>query len=419
MEINVVKLKEYGQSCSVLYVEDDEIIREQTKDFLSRFFTDITTAVDGKEGLEKYLERDFDIVISDINMPNMNGIEMIRAIKERQDKQIVLVTSAHNDSQYLIELINLEVMRFVLKPFNNKQFLIMLYKIVEELHQTTKIKNLQDQMVSLSKKSQMIIDHIDIGIVLLTNNVISMANRAFLNFGGFDSLETLQLELPEIGVLFEEASGCISAESNASLIEQLNTLDPTQHRVKILQDNKSKEYQINATKLEEDESYILSFSDITTIHNALTQDKNTKLPNKHSTFEQIELLKQKNTHIDIILIKLKNFSNINQWYGKDDSVRIEVGFSHNIESIQKLKMPNAFLGHIAENKFILLPYDEPAESLVETLKELHINVENINEKHIDSDVDFNLPTAVRLMKLDTSASINQLEVEIFNEFEIF
>ncbi len=417
MEINVVKLKEYGKHCSVLYVEDDEIIRDQTKDFIGRFFTDIVTAVDGKEGLDKYISRDFDIVITDINMPNMNGIEMIRAIKERNDEQIVLVTSAHNDSEYLIELVNLEVMRFVLKPFNNKQFIIMLYKIVEELNQKMEHKKLQHQVVTISKKAQMIVDHIDVGIVLLTDNVISMANQAFLKFCGFDSFETLQLELPEIGVLFEEANGYISASSNASLIEQLNTLDKSQHIIKIVQDNKTKKYQINSTKIEDEESYILSFSDVTLMHNQFNLDPNTKLNNKRFTFEKIDVLKQNSAMLDIIIIRIKNYNNITQWYGKDDAVATEIDFAQTIEAIQTLKMENSFLGHIGENKFLILPFEENFQELVESLKSIQVNATNLNKEHLDSDVDFNLSTRVRAIKVDTSSSINQMEVEIFNEFD--
>ena len=67
MDINIVKLKEYAKDCSVLYVEDDELIRTQTASFLGRFFPNIDLAEDGLEGLKKYKKGSYDIVISDIN----------------------------------------------------------------------------------------------------------------------------------------------------------------------------------------------------------------------------------------------------------------------------------------------------------------------------------------------------------------
>jgi len=126
MDINIFKLKKYATVCSVLYVEDYEIIRTQIADFLGRFFSDVVLANDGKEGLAKYKERAFDVVITDINMPNINGIEMIKAIKEINEKQIVIVTSANYESDYLLSLINLEITHFIQKTFNNKEFLYTL-----------------------------------------------------------------------------------------------------------------------------------------------------------------------------------------------------------------------------------------------------------------------------------------------------
>ena len=153
IEINIVKLKKYASECSVLYVEDDELIRTQTASFLGRFFSDIVLAEDGEIGLKKYKSRKFDVVITDINMPNMNGIEMITAIKDIEYEQKIIVTSAYNDSQYLMSLINLNVNRFVLKPFNNKQFLYVLYKIAEELTFNKENAKLQEEITSLSKRA--------------------------------------------------------------------------------------------------------------------------------------------------------------------------------------------------------------------------------------------------------------------------
>ena len=117
IDINIVKLKKYASICSVLYVEDDGVIREATASFLGRFFPDVVLAEDGEEGINLYKSRAFDVVITDINMPHMNGIEMIQDIKEINYEQPIIVTSAYNDSENLMKLIELDVDRFVLKPF--------------------------------------------------------------------------------------------------------------------------------------------------------------------------------------------------------------------------------------------------------------------------------------------------------------
>ncbi|WP_415396416.1 response regulator [Sulfurimonas sp. CS5] len=417
MDINIVKLKKYASKCSVLYVEDDEIIRTQTASFLGRFFTDVVLAEDGVIGLAKYKERKFDVVITDINMPNMNGIEMIEAIKEILYTQIILVTSAHNDSEYLMKLINLDVSRFVLKPFNNKQFLYVLYKIAEELTFENERKELQEEVVSLSKNAQIIVDEIKIGIITIKDNEVNMANRAFLDIGGFDSYDTLKLEMPEIGVLFEEASHCVNATSNKDLIEQLEQLGDDEKKVRIIKDTKTYEYQVTSTKLEEENSYILTFSDITAIHNALYNDEHTKLPIRKFVLEKIELLKQGVSELGVIIVRAKNFENIAKWYGKAEATAVEVEFSTIVKAVKNEQLPNAFIGYFAENQIVIISDKYDMSETYKILKGIDISTETLFTKHDRTDLRFHLSTQAEFLKLDTSKELNALEVDLINAFD--
>lgn len=115
---------------NVLYIEDDEFVQQNTKELLEDLFGKVEIASNGHEGLEKYLQyKDFDIVITDINMPHMNGIEMIKKIKAIKDTQEFIVISAHNESNYLIDLIELNVNSFVLKPIQREAFMDKLYTL--------------------------------------------------------------------------------------------------------------------------------------------------------------------------------------------------------------------------------------------------------------------------------------------------
>lgn len=131
---NSAKLQElidFSQNISVLYVEDDDQLRQDTLRLLSTFFKEIDAAENGKQGLEKYKTGDYQIVISDLRMPEMDGIEMVRHIKELNDDQIILITSAHDESKYLLELISMGVNNFILKPLDIKKFLTVLEKTIE------------------------------------------------------------------------------------------------------------------------------------------------------------------------------------------------------------------------------------------------------------------------------------------------
>jgi len=134
MTIDVKELKERAQGIRVLYVEDDEELRENTARLLAAFFSDIDTASNGHEGLEKYNENCYDLIITDINMPVMNGVRMAAQIKAGNKKEIIIVISAHDEARYLLELINLGVDYFVLKPLDINQFLTALDKAVSLVH---------------------------------------------------------------------------------------------------------------------------------------------------------------------------------------------------------------------------------------------------------------------------------------------
>ena len=73
----IKELADFSKTIKVLYVEDNVDARESTLNMLENLFNDITIAIDGQDGLDKFSEGKFDLIISDINMPNMNGIEMI------------------------------------------------------------------------------------------------------------------------------------------------------------------------------------------------------------------------------------------------------------------------------------------------------------------------------------------------------
>ncbi|MEA1891911.1 MAG: response regulator, partial [Campylobacterota bacterium] len=95
-----------NMNLKLLYVEDEEGIRDQLSKFLKYFSSEFFIACDGEEGLKLYKQHKPDIVVSDIKMPNMNGIEMVKAIKEINPKQHVIFTTAHSESSYFMDAID-------------------------------------------------------------------------------------------------------------------------------------------------------------------------------------------------------------------------------------------------------------------------------------------------------------------------
>jgi diguanylate cyclase (GGDEF)-like protein len=113
--------KEYLKSLRVLYVEDEEDAREQFSLFLGRIVGELIVARDGAEGLEAYRAHHPHIVISDILMPNMDGLAMATEIRASDRRVPIILLTAFEEIDYLKRSINIGVSRYVTKPVNGFQ----------------------------------------------------------------------------------------------------------------------------------------------------------------------------------------------------------------------------------------------------------------------------------------------------------
>lgn len=134
MTPNINQILNYSSTLTVLYVEDNQMIREEMKEILEDFFKHVIVAEDGQDGLEKFSDhkKEFhaypDLVLTDIRMPHLDGIEMSRKILTLYPEQIIIVHSAHNESDLLLELINMGISHFLLKPLQPEQLYQTLNK---------------------------------------------------------------------------------------------------------------------------------------------------------------------------------------------------------------------------------------------------------------------------------------------------
>jgi EAL domain-containing protein (putative c-di-GMP-specific phosphodiesterase class I)/CheY-like chemotaxis protein/GGDEF domain-containing protein len=123
---------DFTKQLDVLFVEDEEKAREIGKKLFEKFFKKVDVAKDGEEGLEKFKNGHYDLVITDITMPKMNGIELIKKIREIKPNQEIIVLTAHSDKDLILETINLNV-GYVLKPINLDTFMQVLKKVINNL----------------------------------------------------------------------------------------------------------------------------------------------------------------------------------------------------------------------------------------------------------------------------------------------
>lgn len=154
--IDIKDLKAVAQNFTLLYVEDDINIQASMSKYLQKFFKKLYTASNGKEGVALFKENSIDIVITDLSMPLMNGIEMIEQIKSINEHQAILITTAHSESEYLLGAIKSHVDGYIIKPFDFKALNFELYKIsqkLQALHENEEYKrHLQDMLLQQTKE---------------------------------------------------------------------------------------------------------------------------------------------------------------------------------------------------------------------------------------------------------------------------
>ena len=133
--INSKELLEYTQNLSLLFVEDHDELRINTNEILKNFFKVVHSAKNGKRGLELYHDfyqenggKSYDIILTDIKMPKMNGVELIESIYNINPSQTLIVISAYDESKYLLPLINLGIEQFIKKPIDFQELLQALLK---------------------------------------------------------------------------------------------------------------------------------------------------------------------------------------------------------------------------------------------------------------------------------------------------
>ncbi|MDF1875357.1 response regulator transcription factor [Sulfurimonas sp. SAG-AH-194-I05] len=139
MKVDYKLLKKSAQKYTLLYVEDEAALREITSEYFTGLFQEVVIAKDGEEAFLFYNEyfkmngKYFDIVITDIQMPNMNGITLSRKLITHNKEQKVLIVSAYNETKYFIELIKIGVAGFMQKPLTSVQILDILLEVCLEL----------------------------------------------------------------------------------------------------------------------------------------------------------------------------------------------------------------------------------------------------------------------------------------------
>lgn len=120
---------------SILYAEDEETLRESVAQTLSIFFAKVIQASNGEEALELFFEHQPDVLLLDICMPKCNGLELLKQIRASNKRVPVIIMSAYAEQSYFLQAIELNICKFLLKPFSKESFLTALNTCAEWMYE--------------------------------------------------------------------------------------------------------------------------------------------------------------------------------------------------------------------------------------------------------------------------------------------
>lgn len=127
------------KNIKILYIDDEDLIRSNAVEYLEFYCDNVYEAKDGLEGIEVYEKYKPDIIITDIKMPKLNGLEMVRQIRQKDKTTRIIVATAFLETSYLLEAIDLGLVKYLTKPITEDKLLPILKSCVLDVFEDKSI----------------------------------------------------------------------------------------------------------------------------------------------------------------------------------------------------------------------------------------------------------------------------------------
>lgn len=383
--------REAEDAISILYVEDEESVRQGYARALGRMTDRLMLAANGEEGLALYKEHRPDIVISDIRMPVMDGIEMLKQIKEINPDAYFIFTTAHNDSRYMLEALEHQVNAYLQKPVSKNILKSKIEKIAAHILQ---LRHTEEQQIEIERQKiilQKVLDHEKNLLVVSDFTRVYFANRAFLEHFGVSTIEEFNTLCHDLRDLFLPMPGYLHRhllKGDQSFYELVQQSDETARVVTMMgAGTEPGAYQINISPIELDlqEAYLISLTDITKFniqklstekkayHDSLTGLYNrTKFDMIFGT--ELERVKRYGVQSSLVLLDIDHFKRFNDTYGHLIGDKVLKALAETIS--KSIRNTDTFARWGGEEFVLLLP-ETPLDGAIIMVEKLREKVSEI------------------------------------------
>jgi len=244
--IDVKSVRELTKNLTVLYVEDEVSAQREIEKTLKIFFKKIIVASDGEEGLELYYSHqdEIDLVLSDIQMPKINGLEMIEQIRAGDREIPVIMLTAFNDQEYFIKSISLKIDKYLIKPLDQKAFIETIYDVAFALSQKHLLKQLlrENQEAELVAKEKETISKIteaySLPMIIFKDGKVRHFSKSFEALFKPIFKDDINNLTPDIEGLFDNKAGYLTSFSKYDSVNYEN------NRIQISTKNGKKVFRV-------------------------------------------------------------------------------------------------------------------------------------------------------------------------------
>ncbi len=377
----------------ILYVEDEIEIQQATMTTLTALFQNVVAANNGKEALELFQEHgDFDIVVTDINMPIMNGLELIEHVKQEKSSFPVVIISAHTDIDFFQKAIDFNVNGYILKPVDIKRLVETIFQAVEGRVLRKELEVLNSNLINKVKEKtyelNSILNSQDNIVIVSHMEKIHTVNKKLLTLLEKDNIEIFNKEVTNICELFIDEIDYFYKDDfqefcSTAYEKSLNNEDII---VKMkAKDGKFLIFKLNVTTYEfQGTHYVLTLTDITKLqeqasllqyqanHDPLTKLYNRQKFNGDLEIELTRFSRYKNP-FSVAMFDIDFFKKINDTYGHDIGDEVLVNISALAE--QSLRETDT-IARWGGEEFMILLRETSLKNGFQTMDKLRKTIEN-------------------------------------------
>jgi YesN/AraC family two-component response regulator len=294
------ELKELSVGFSILYVEDNKALRLKALKIFEKIFSHVIIASDGEEGYNQFLKYRPQIIVSDICMPKIDGLQMIKQIKHIAPSTKFIITSAFDDKKYLFQAIDMGIFHYMTKPIKIDELISSLIKCIKSISiekNSSLFNNYMNDM--LNYQSDM--------IALISNKKILFSNHMFLTFFAVKSIEEFENKYIDFGSLLLKHKGFLHNHDNVNWFnEAIKEKDKPLHVMITDQEDFKRHFILKMHPFPQKKNmYIMSLNDITDLHllalfdNDKKNENNEKVKDQNTILKLMEVIQKNNAEIKI------------------------------------------------------------------------------------------------------------------------